>query len=44
LLGERNIVVMARGRLWRSQADFFIERGQERSKGWRVTGSGLAKS
>lgn len=28
LLGERDIVVMARGGLWRGEADFFIGRGQ----------------
>jgi hypothetical protein len=37
-------VVVARRRLWRGETDFFIGRGQERRKGWRVTGSGLAKS
>lgn len=30
LLGERDIVVMARGGLWRGEADFFIGRGQEK--------------
>jgi hypothetical protein len=44
LLGERDVVVVSARAFRRGQADFFIGRGQERSKGWRFTGSELAKS
>ncbi len=44
LLGERDVVVVSDRAFRSGQADFFIGRGQERRKGWRVPGSGLAKS